>query len=367
MRSSRLTLLGLVVVAGCADGDLTSPPAGAPRAEAAVGAAGPVVMTRNVYLGADIDPLLAAQNLQDVVMRGAQVWAEIQANDFARRAGILAAEIAGARPHLVGLQEVATFRIESPSNPASAATEVAYDYLGLLLDSLAARGAEYRVAAYVEGNDIELPILTPHGLVDVRFTQAEAILARSDVPTENAQGAPYGARINATIGGDNGPPISLLRAWASVDATVGRHAFRFISTHLEVQRFAPVQAGQASELLALADVSPLPVILVGDLNSAADGTQTDTYARLREAAFRDLWLPRGTGGFTCCEAKDLSNATSLLDQRIDYVLIRGFSDTGSNGVSARVHLVGEQRSAAGWGSDHAGVVAALRLPPGLTR
>ena len=80
------------------------------------------VMTRNLYLGADINrPVAAALAAQDAGATGPQIVqvlavatdatrAIVDATDFPTRSKLLAREIAGARPDLVGLQEVALWR-----------------------------------------------------------------------------------------------------------------------------------------------------------------------------------------------------------------------------------------------------------------
>ena len=179
-------------------------------------AVGPTVMTRNVYLGADLDPVIGAQSAQQVPLLAAQAWAAIQASDFPQRAGALAAEIVEARPHLVGLQEVSLYQVQSPSDMVIGgvvpATAVAYDFLQLLLDSLAVRGADYRVVSAVVNTSVEIPVYTGRGPLpfdDVRWTDHDVILARGDVATTNPQGAVFAARINMSIGGPGGPPVSL--------------------------------------------------------------------------------------------------------------------------------------------------------------
>ena len=74
------------------------------------------VMTRNLYLGASINPVLRAPNLQAVPGLVAQAWEQIQAADFPDRAKALAREIAAYRPHLVGLQEAMIFRRHNRSD-----------------------------------------------------------------------------------------------------------------------------------------------------------------------------------------------------------------------------------------------------------
>ena len=74
-------------------------------------------MTRNVYLGADINrPVRAARGrpageaLAALGQANDQVRAIVDQTDFRVRSRLLAAEIAAARPDLVGLQEVALWR-----------------------------------------------------------------------------------------------------------------------------------------------------------------------------------------------------------------------------------------------------------------
>lgn len=372
--SKRLPYLAAVLVlAACAD--TAQPPldTSASLMLSEVGAEGPTVMTRNLYLGANLDPIIGAPSPQAVPFIAAQVWAEVQATDFPARAGGLADEIVRARPHLVGLQEAVLYRTQSPSNlltgGTSLATNVVYDFVALLLDSLDARGASYVVASSTDVFDVQVPVATggPIPLIDVRISDREVILARSDVATSNPQGGVFMARLNLNVGGAGGPPISVTRGWTSVDAMVRGHTFRMISAHLEVQSFAPIQIAQGAELIGIATASPLPVVLVGDFNSAADMTQTPTYANLLAAGFEDVWHRQGHPGYTCCHEKDLLNERSTLDQRLDIVFLRGFDRTGRGSIGARVDVTGDQprdRLASGlWPSDHAGVVATLRLPP----
>jgi hypothetical protein len=337
------------------------------------GATGPTVLTRNLYLGADLNPLIQAASPLEIPVIAAAIWGRIQATDFPARAGALADEIADEAPHLVGLQEAVLYQIQSPGDAAfggqTPATTVVYDFVQLLLDSLESRGLRYDVVSQQTGTVVEVPVFTgaqPIPFDDVRFTDREVILARSDVQTMNPDGGVFAARIDVPIGGAGGPPLSQRRGWASIDAIVFDHAFRFISTHLEVQAVEPVQTLQAAELIGVANESLLPVVMLGDFNSAADGTQTPAYAMIVGAGFEDVWN-RGEPGYTCCHDEDLLNTAPDLDQRIDIVFLRGFRSSSMGSIGGRVRLVGDKardRLSSGlWPSDHAGVVASLRLPP----
>ncbi|UCC83619.1 MAG: endonuclease/exonuclease/phosphatase family protein [Gemmatimonadota bacterium] len=317
------------------------------------------VMTRNIYVGTDIDILLetAPEQIPVVV---AQLWAEIQATDFADRAEALADEIAEHQPHLVGLQEASLFRRQSPGdfligNPQDA-EDVVLDHVDVLLAALADRGLTYSAVAISTGMDVEVPMaLSPTEFDDMRLTDHEVILARSGVGIASVDERNFTVNVET-------PMLTILRGWVAVDATIGGETVRFLSTHLEPPEFAPeVQAAQAAEIMAELAGETLPVVVVGDLNSNADGSSTPTYSDFLAAGYWDAWTEAGTGdGLTCCHEDDLQNPTATLVKRIDYILYRGNLEV----VSADV--VGDdpaERTTAGlWASDHAGVVATLQFP-----
>lgn len=316
------------------------------------------VMTRNIYVGTDIDVLMTAQPAE-IPALAAQLWAEIEATDFADRAEALADEIAAAQPHLVGLQEVSLFRRQSPGdylqgNP-QAADDTLLDHIGVLLDALTDRGLAYSVVAVSTGMDVEVPMaVSPTEFDDMRLTDHEVILARNGVGISNVEERNFA--VNLEI-----PMLTILRGWVAVDATIGGETVRFLSTHLEPPEYAPqVQLAQAAEIMAELAGETLPVVVVGDLNTNADGSSTTTYADFLAAGYSDAWAEAGTGlGLTCCHDDDLQNATTNFVKRIDYILFKG----GLEVVSADV--VGDdpaERTPFGlWASDHAGVVAKLRF------
>ncbi len=375
--------VGLIVAAACGrDLTVTGPVAGPSLSQSLPppGARGITVMTRNLYLGADLFPILSAPPDQ-VPIAVAQTFAAVQATNFPQRAGKLADEIAGATPHLVGLQEVELYRRQSPGDAINGgttpATTVVFDFLQLLVDSLSVRGLDYRPVASEVTLDAEAPAFAgigPAGPMfdDIRITDRNVILARADVGTAHPQGANYRARVPVSIGG---VPLSILRGWTSVEATVAGLQFRFVNTHLEVETAPPVQIAQANELLGILSAEPLPVLLVGDFNSAADGSQTLTYGIVTNSGFVDAWAQRRPRdpGFTCCQAADLLNPVSSLTNRIDLVLWRDRFNEQQGRIVGGVHvdLVGEtqaDRTASGlWPSDHAGVVATLTVPLELAR
>jgi endonuclease/exonuclease/phosphatase family metal-dependent hydrolase len=134
---------------------------------------------------------------------------------------------------------------------------------------------------------------------------------------------------------------------------------RIISTHLEP--ISPsIQILQATELLNGPGNTRLPLVLIGDFNSNADGTGTATYANLITAGFKDSWSVQGQGeASTCCQHADLLNPESALSRRIDFVLFRG--DVKVQAVQITGNTPEERTSSNLWPSDHAGLVAKLKL------
>jgi endonuclease/exonuclease/phosphatase family metal-dependent hydrolase len=324
-----------------------------------------VVMSRNLYLGADLSPIFVAPSPIVLFDRAHTRWQTVLATRFAERAAAIAGEVAAANPELIGLQEVPTYYLQRPGDgflgPLQArATVVELDFLATLLDALEARGLRYETVSSTAISDVEvmaLPLGSPLSAgYDVRFQDHSAILARADVKATNPRSGIYAAYVPVSSFGSE---IRVRRAWTSVDVKHRGEHFRFVSTHLE-NAVRIVQEMQAQELVAVASASPLPVVLVGDLNSPPDGSFSSTYAMVRGAGFADAWSEVGSGaGFTCCQSENLRNAASTLRERIDLVLYRGPIEA----VSADV--VGDEpgsRTATGlWPSDHAGLVATLRL------
>ena len=334
------------------------------------------VMTRNLYLGADLSPVFAAAAKGDsagTIQATTAAWQNVKATNFPERAEALADEIEQSEPLLVGLQEVSLFRTEDyDGSQLPNATNVEYDYLDILLRALDERGLHYTVVTTTQEADAETPGFTgagrePKDLKDIRLTDRDVILRRTDVSSaklqlSNPQTGNFVNYASIPIGGTTPTQyIKLLRGWGSVDVTLRGRTFRFINTHLEQEGpFNTIQVAQGNELLSGPANTSLPVILAGDFNSRADGMGTQTYSNLIGAGFEDAWSathPRELGN-TWGHRADLLNTTVNLTQRLDLVLFR------NNLCALDADVVGDElsdRTPSGlWPSDHAGVVATLR-------
>lgn len=329
------------------------------------------VMTMNIYVGADVDQILAAQNPEQIPVLVAMAFQELFATNFFERAAAIADQIQSTQPHLIGLQEVSRIRIQSPGDAviggSSPATEVMFDYLEILLDELTARGLDYRVAGMVQNADIEMPMLAgldPLAFDDVRLTDYDVVLARGDVAVSNVTEGNYGAALQI-----DDLDIEIPRGYVAVDASIKKnHTYRFVNTHLEPADL-DTQMAQAEELIALLEGEKKPVILVGDLNTPApDGA---TYQLFEAADYVDTWtrnLRRHEGeGFTYPHDSDLQNPTVHLSQRIDHIFVRnrtrGHSVLGAVFASVWGDALEDRTSPSLlWPSDHAAVIATLQIP-----
>lgn len=335
------------------------------------------VMTRNVYVGTDVDYVLSAQDPNEIPVRVAEAFQMLQATNFYERAEALANEVFWTRPHLIGLQEISLIRTQSPGDAivggTTPATDVVYDYLDIFLAALSAKGLHYSVAGIIQNADVEVPMLVnpaPLQFDDVRLTDYDVVLARSGVQVSNVVEANYQARLTVPIGPVQ---IEIPRGYVALDATVGSRTYRFVNTHLEpasIPDLIPLQMAQAQELVATLQNETKPLVVVGDFNSAATGGET--YQFLVSQDYVDSWtrnlIPFNPYGYTAPHDYDLLNPTVNFDRRIDLILVKNnVWDQGQQDIGPVYGIVvGDEywnRTTSGlWPSDHGGVVARLRIP-----
>jgi hypothetical protein len=361
----RVGFVAVLIAGGCAWGGIAGVAQASDRDGRVL-----TVMTRNVYIGTNFDPIFAARTPEALLSATATAFGNVQATNFPARAQALAGEIAATAPDLVGLQEMEIIRTGPVGDPAPA-TDVVGDYLELLLAALEVRGLEYTPVAINVNADVEAP--SALGL-DVRATDRDVILARGRIVRKARKVQEQNFSTNLTLP-TLGGPITIVRGWSAVDLKLRGRRVRFLNTHLEPSS-AAVQVAQANELLAGPAHTRLPLILLGDFNSPAEGTGTATYANLLAAGFADAWSQAepGVAGLTCCHASNLLNPLPTLNRRIDLVLLRGASGDrrghrgGGGYVARRAEVVGDEPAdrldpSGLWPSDHAGVVARLRATP----
>jgi hypothetical protein len=312
------------------------------------------VMTYNLYQGSELTHSINAGSISALPAAVAADWADVQASNIPARMAVAAAEIKAAHPDLVGLEEAGLWRTQSPSNLAVKATNVAYDFVDILVKALRADGVSYRAAAIVNNFDLQAPGSFPSGSMDIRFTDRVAVLVRAGVKVARVQAKNYKAASSITAAGIN---FTIQDGFDAVDVKLGGRRLRFVATHLDALS-EPVRTAQAKELVNGPTKGRTPLVLVGDFNSV---TTTPAYKTLVHAGLRDTWLQAEAGnpGFTCCRnPADLTSDTPALSQRLDYVFARGLRPQSL----AVIGTGPADRTPAGMRpSDHAGLDATLKL------
>jgi len=339
------------------------------------------VMTRNLYLGADLGPAIRATSTNDFIRKNGQILRDVDTNNFPVRAKGLAQEILSKNPDLVGLQEVALWRTGplndlAPITHNFTASDVKYDFLQLLLDQLNKQRDRYRVVTVQREFDFEapadyngvsgdgdLPGLNDDGELNGRLTMRDVILAKTggNVKTRNAGGGNFQTLYTPVI---SGIPVTVERGWTQVDARVrGSDWFRFVNTHLEAFGDPTIREAQAKELVAPGGpaTGSLPVILVGDLNSDDDTVQDGdrlAYQALLDAGFAERSTADPLG---CCLntsiLTDNFGSVGDFDHQVDHVMTNDPAVTLlDSSVTGRAPVNGY------WDSDHAGLFSELQIP-----
>jgi endonuclease/exonuclease/phosphatase family metal-dependent hydrolase len=316
-----------------------------PGAHAAAKTTDVTVMTRNLFLGADLPPLALAQPGADFEAKAGTMLNQVTATDPNARMKLIAGEIAKAKPDLVGLQEVSLWRTGPKGKPP--ATNVKYDFLGTIVKTLAKRGAHYRVVAHKYGFNVEGP--TDQG-VDVRLTLGDAILARRGVKVSHSRSGIFHHQLhfNTKALGD----VNVNRTWNALDAVVRGARIHVVNSHLEA--YSPdFRLQQARELVKGPLRSKLPTILLGDLNSGptlAKPEDRPPYKAIAAAGFK----PRRTGKFSCCFDDLAKNAG--WNHNVDWIMSKPAMKL------VRSSITGREKTASGLHpSDHGGVVSVLRV------
>ena len=345
------------------------------------------VMTRNLYLGADLTPAIQSSSTAEFIEANGGIYRQLEATNFPVRAKGLAKEILQNEPDLVGLQEVALWRTAPPSlgpvfSGRPEATTVKYDFLQLLLAQLNKKKALYKPVVVQDEFDFEAPAdangvpgdgpggtgLLANAETNARLTMRDVILKRlrAGVVTSNPKSGNFSHLLVVKVAGSK--EISVTRGWTSVDAKVrGSKKFHFVNTHLEAfdneAEYPSVRAQQASELVAPGGpaTSKLPVILLGDLNSdvktevkPGDG---QAYRVMVQAGFRERAADKPTG---CCidSSYDLKTGSNAeMNHKVDHIMTS--SPKQVKLLDSRV--TGRSKANGYWDSDHAGLFSALDL------
>jgi hypothetical protein len=387
---ARSALAALVAVAALA-GLVAAPAADAQSKQKGVAVS---VMSRNLFLGADLTPGLNANSAAQFISANGAILREVDQTNFPVRAKGLAAEIKAKKPDLVGLQEAAWWRTapQDPSKPLFSqgesgnfyAVDTKYDFVRRLLDELNAKTNKkykgYKVAVINPEFDFEAPADYDNnpstgpvfgGEIQARLTMRDAILVRkgSDVTVTKPRSGHFANLFTPNI---SGITVPITRGWTSVDATATRgtgeaavqQKFRFVNTHLEAfddetQR-PSIRALQAQELISARGPAGTSkrVILAGDLNSNVPPVKPgdeQAYQVMLDGGFtaRSTSNPLG-----CCVPSVITGPASAFDHKVDHIMT---SDSRKHAKLVESAVTGLTPVKGFFNSDHAGLFSELKL------
>jgi endonuclease/exonuclease/phosphatase family metal-dependent hydrolase len=357
------------------------------------------VMTRNLYLGADLTPALQANNINQAIDAGGEIVNQVHATKFPSvRAASLAAEIKKRKPDVVGLQEAAWWRTGPVNAAASFNGPVATqtdpqggDFLTDLVNAINSGGKKgkkkavrYAIANVKTEFDFELPVNDDgngNGLSGAdhneRLTMRDAILVRKGVGIKfnHQTSGTFNTLLREVVGGV--VPVDVTRGWNAIDVKARGRTLHIVDTHLEAFDSqgsnntnqgtslgkGDIRAAQASELVGPGGSahSSRPVILLGDMNSDDDTVQPNgdrnAYAALTAGGFSERSTANPLG---CCLNDPFlvggPNSINDFDHQVDHVLtnssrirfVKGFVDGRApvNGL---------------YPSDHAALTSVLKI------
>ena len=239
------------------------------------------VMSRNIYLGADVG--VAMKLIPDFKAAAQFMWDQVAATDFSKRSPLLAKEIITNKADVVGIQEATTWICKK--NAWSGKTEV-LNFTDQLLAATKKLGTEY-VLAEKDGTKAKnigfsiaaIPFLTivndpktfqplfGQDTAACGFEIGDALIIRKDLLSKIS-------RVGNTEYEDSYSIVPTLmtiyRGYTWIDLEVGTSTVRIVSTHLESvwdTNKVPNAAKQAKQLVSDLSNTTIPTIVIGDFNA----------------------------------------------------------------------------------------------------
>ena len=363
------------------------------------------VMSRNIYLGADVG--VALELIPDMPAAAQFMWDQVNKNDFSKRSVALAAEIQSYKPDVIGLQEATIWYCKK--NAWSKKVEV-FNFTDQLLQAL---DGDYVLAskdgktAFNPGYSINpIPFLTmvkdPERFQKV-FGQDKAACGFQigDALAIKKELAGQVVRVGNTEYEDSYSIVPTLmtiyRGYTWADINIANIPVRFITTHLESiwdENKVPNAAKQATQLIKDVKETNMPLVIIGDFNSdprdprpanaanpglqptaskecPAGSSKCNAYRLMKEAGFNDAgpdasdpttytWgmnaLLTGPDPDRLKAAQAMGNEYGFTD-RLDYIFTKNGIDVTTS------QIIGYK---APYATDHAGVQAEFTILNTLT-
>ncbi len=299
------------------------------------------VMSRNIYLGADVG--VAMKLIPDFKAAAQFMWDQVTATDFSKRAPLLAKEIITNKADVVGIQEATTWICKK--NAWSGKTEV-LNFTDQLLDATKKLGTEY-VLAEKDGTKAKnigfsiaaIPFLTivndpqtfqplfGQDTAACGFEIGDALIIRKDLASNIARVGNTEFEASYSIV----PTLmTIYRGYTWMDLEVDTSTVRIVSTHLESVWDAdkvPNAAKQAKQLVTDLSNTTIPTIVIGDFNA-------DPRDPRKDAANNPGGQPEASE--TCPEQVKNPTLQSALDACNAYWIMRksGYQEVGPDPINA---------------------------------
>lgn len=358
------------------------------------------VMSRNIYLGADVG--VALELIPDMPAAAQFMWDQVNKNDFSKRSIALATEIQTYKPDVIGLQEATIWYCKK--NAWSKKVEV-FNFTDQLLEAL---GGSYVLAskdgktAFNPGYSINpIPFLTMvkdptrfqklfgQDKAACGFQIGDALAIKKELSAQviNVGNTEYEASYSIV------PTLmTIYRGYTWADIAIENIPVRFISTHLESiwdENKVPNAAKQAAQLVEDVRDTNMPLVVIGDFNSdprdprpanaanpglqptaseecPAGSSKCNAYRLMKEAGFNDAgpdasdpttytWgmnaLLTGPDPDRLKSAQGMGNEYGFTD-RLDYIFTKNGVDVSTS------QIIGFK---APYATDHAGVFAEFTI------
>ena len=239
------------------------------------------VMTRNLYLGADVG--VALQLLPNFPSTAQFMWDQMKSTDFGIRAEKLAQESSLLRPDVIAIQEATTW---SCKKNWFSKKRVIFDFLEMFVSATKESGVGYSLVT--DGNTstknpgFQIPAIPNLTIVNdsslflplfgqpeaaCGFTIADALLVRDDLDAEVLQLGNSEFKDHYSV-----LPLAMViyRGYTWADLKIRGQKIRFVATHLESlftddgEPHSSLQGHQLAEDLAS---TRMPLVVMGDFNA----------------------------------------------------------------------------------------------------
>jgi endonuclease/exonuclease/phosphatase family metal-dependent hydrolase len=358
------------------------------------------VMSRNLYLGADVGVALA--KIPNMPAAAQFMWDQVQKTDFSKRKKILADQIRAESPDVIGIQEATIWyckakfwskKTEVFNFTQELLAELKGDYIIAEKDGAQANNPGYSIGPISFLTTVKDPEtfqkLFGQDKADCGFQIGDALIIKKELSqyVNQVGNSEYESiyKVVPTL-------MEINRGYTWADITMQGTNVRFISTHLESlwdENKTPKAADQAQQLVADVKSTKSPIVLIGDFNSdprdprpldapnpgeqptasekcPAGANICNAYKIMRDAGFTDAgpdaseassytWgmdaLLTGADPKRKAAATAMGNSFGFTD-RLDYIFVKNGIDV----ATARTFGQG-----APYGSDHAGVIAELNV------